>query len=85
MKSIVIAIALIGASATAAAQHNATPSGEESGHNQTQAPRETAKSDDEKAERICRWVTDSDVGSLIRGRTRRCLTAEQWRAVNSRR
>jgi len=85
MKSLLLAIALIGASAAAAAQHNPTPSGEEAGHNQTQSPREAAKSEDEKAERICRWVSDADVGSLIRGRTRRCLTEEQWRAVNRRR
>lgn len=84
MKSLFLAIALIGASASAT-QLNPTPSGEESGHNQSQSPRETAQSDDEKAERICRWVTDPDVGSMIRGRTRRCLTAEQWRTVNRRR
>ena len=39
----------------------------------------------EKGERlICRWVQDSDVGSLVQGRTRRCLTAEQWRAMPRR-
>lgn len=36
----------------------------------------------EKGERlICRWVSDSDIGSLVQGRTRRCLTAAQWRAI----
>lgn len=80
MKSLFLAVALIGASA-AAAQHNPTPSGEESAHNQTQTQRENAKSDG-KAERICRNVRDSDSGSMIRGRARRCLTAEQWRALN---
>lgn len=82
MKSLFLAVALIGASATAAAQHNPTPSGEESGHNQTQTQRENAKSEDGKAERICRTVRDSDSGSMIRGRSRRCLTAEQWRALS---
>lgn len=42
----------------------------------------SANKTDEKGERlICRWVNDADVGSLIQGRTRRCLTAEQWRAI----
>jgi hypothetical protein len=41
-----------------------------------------AAKSDEKGERlICRWVSDSDIGSLVQGRTRRCLTAAQWRAI----
>jgi len=46
--------------------------------------RESAGKGVQKSERICRWVHDSDSGSLIRGRTRRCLTAEQWRSLTRR-
>jgi hypothetical protein len=46
---------------------------------------QTSTKVDQKNERlVCRWVQDSDVGSLIRGRTRRCLTAEQWQALRGR-
>ena len=46
--------------------------------------RESAGKGIEKEERTCRWVHDADSGSLIRGRTRRCLTAEQWRSLSRR-
>lgn len=81
MKKLFVAFALGGAATTGFAQAANDP--------RDQAPnsaeRESAGKGDEKGERlICRWVIDADVGSLIRGRTRRCLTAEQWRALNRR-
>ena len=44
----------------------------------------TGRTNDKGERLICRWVQDSDVGSLVSGRTRRCLTAEQWRAMPRR-
>ena len=81
MKRLFVASALVGAATTGFAQAAADP--RDQAPNSTE--RESAGKADEKGERlVCRWVTDADVGSLVRGRTRRCLTAEQWRALNLR-
>lgn len=76
MKTLFVPAAIFLAVATAAA---AQPDGSTGNENQT------AQKGEEKNDRlICRWVQDADVGSLIRGRTRRCLTAEQWQALQRR-
>lgn len=50
--------------------------------NSSDGDRSGATKTNDKGERlVCRWVNDADVGSLVQGRTRRCLTAEQWRAI----
>lgn len=77
MKSLILPAAAFLAIASAAV---AQPDGSTGNENQTASTK-----NDEKNERlVCRWVQDSDVGSLIRGRTRRCLTAEQWAALQRR-
>lgn len=80
MKTLFVACALLGIATAGFAQ-----SGNPRDQTPNSAEREGAgKGEDEGERRICRWVTDADVGSMIRGRTRRCLTAEQWRALNRR-
>jgi hypothetical protein len=57
----------------------------DAGSNSSSENKTTATKTNENGERlICRWVHDADVGSLVQGRTRRCLTAEQWRAMPRR-
>ncbi len=75
MKILLAAAAAFAALATAAI---AQPAGDASGSNSQSG---TNKSDEKGERLVCRWVQDSDVGSLVSGRTRRCLTAEQWRAL----
>lgn len=77
MKSLLVPAAVLLAVASAAV---AQPDGSTGNENQTAAQKAQEKND----RLVCRWVQDSDVGSLIRGRTRRCLTAEQWQALRSR-
>lgn len=75
MKTLLVPVAALLAVATAAV---AQPSSEDgSNGNQTGA----AKTNDKGERLICRTVHDADVGSLVQGRTRRCLTVEQWRAI----
>ena len=75
MKTLLAAAAAAFAALATAAI--AQPEGDPGGSNRQSG----AAKGDEKGERlICRWVQDSDIGSLVSGRTRRCLTAEQWRA-----
>jgi len=74
VRTLLISAAALLVATAAAAQ----PEGSTGSENQTTS----SKSQEEKNDRlVCRWVQDSDVGSLIRGRTRRCLTAEQWQAL----
>ncbi len=75
MKTLFVAAGAFAALATAAI---AQPAGDAAGSNSQSG---AAKSDEKGERLICRWVQDSDIGSLVRGRTRRCLTAEQWRAM----
>ncbi|MGE0179382.1 MAG: hypothetical protein AB7O91_06140 [Sphingomonas sp.] len=77
MKTLFVPAAAFLIAATAAI---AQPEGNPQGENQSVA----SKSDEKNDRLVCRWVQDSDVGSLIRGRTRRCLTAEQWQALSRR-
>ena len=77
MKSLLVPAAAFLVIATAAAAQPDASTGTE---NQTAS----TKSDEKNERLVCRWVQDSDVGSLIRGRTRRCLTAEQWQALQRR-
>ena len=74
MKTLLVAASAFAALATA---DIAQPDGDPGSNGQSG----TAKSDEKGERLICRWVQDSDVGSLVSGRTRRCLTAEQWRAM----
>ncbi|MGQ0661918.1 hypothetical protein [Sphingosinicella sp.] len=74
MKTLFAAAAAFAAVATAAM---AQPDGDPGSNSQSG----TAKSNEKGERLICRWVQDSDIGSLVSGRTRRCLTAEQWRAL----
>jgi hypothetical protein len=75
VKTLLVPVAALLAVATAAV---AQPDGQDgSTGNQSGA----AKTNDKGERLICRWVNDSDVGSLVSGRTRRCLTVEQWRAI----
>lgn len=80
MKTLLVPAAVLAIAAAAAAQPNAG--------GDTAAPDDKATTTgrtNEKGERlICRWVQDSDVGSLVSGRTRRCLTADQWRSMPRR-
>ena len=78
MKTLLVPAAAFLVIATAAI---AQPEGSPGSDNQTTA----SKGEDKNDRLVCRWVQDSDVGSLIRGRTRRCLTAEQWQALGGRR
>jgi hypothetical protein len=79
VKTLLVPAALL-AIATAAVAQPSAGSDTSTADNKT-----TAGRTNEKGERlICRWVQDSDVGSLVSGRTRRCLTAEQWRAMPRR-
>ena len=77
MKTLFVPAAIFLAIATAAA---AQPDASTGNENQTASQKGEEKND----RLICRWVQDPDVGSLIRGRTRRCLTAEQWQALQRR-
>lgn len=73
--SFLPAVTFIALASVAVAQ----PTNGDSNSNQT-----GARTDDKGERLICRWVNDPDVGSLVQGRTRRCLTAEQWRALRGR-
>lgn len=78
MKTLFLAFALLTAATAGLAQADASEEAAKSGSQE-------AGKDDGKSERlICRRVSDADVGSLLQGRSRRCLTAEQWRALNRR-
>lgn len=76
MKTLLVPVTAFLAVATAAI---AQPDGSQSGSNGNQSA--SAKTNDKGEALVCRWVNDADVGSLVQGRTRRCLTAEQWRAI----
>lgn len=77
MKSLLVPAAAFLVIASAAVAQPDASSGNE---NQTASTKGEEKND----RLVCRWVQDSDVGSLIRGRTRRCLTQEQWQALQRR-
>lgn len=77
---ILPAVAALAAFATAAVAQPSAGNDAGTADNKT-----TASRTNEKGEPlICRWVHDADVGSLVQGRTRRCLTAEQWRSMPRR-
>jgi hypothetical protein len=71
-----LTVAAFAAFATAAMAQPDADADAGSSNSQTRAGRTNEKGEP----LVCRWVSEADVGSLIRGRTRRCLTAEQWRA-----
>ena len=74
MKTLFVpAAAFLALATTAVAQPEATP-----------AENQTATKSEEKNERlICRWI-EANTGSRLSGRTRQCLTADQWRALSRR-
>ena len=79
MKTLLVPASAFLIVATAAIAQPDGNAGSTSSENRT-----NAKTNDKGERLVCRWVQDSDVGSLVSGRTRRCLTAEQWRAIPRR-
>ena len=77
MKTLFVPAAAFLAIATTAAvaQPNGTPEAE----NQTA----TTKADEKNDRLVCRYV-DANTGSRLAGRTRQCLTVDQWRAQSRR-
>ena len=80
MKTLLVPAALLAIATAAVAQPSA---GNDAGSADNKAT--TGRTNEQGERLICRWVQDSDVGSLVSGRTRRCLTAEQWRTPPRRR
>ena len=75
MKTLFVPAAAFLVLATAAiAQPEATPGAE----NQT-----VTKGEQKNERLVCRYV-EANTGSRLSGRTRQCLTADQWRALSRR-
>ena len=78
MRRLVVAIFLLASAGAASAQPRQSEQ-EPAGENSAQ---QTEQAEPKNERRICRRVNDAIVGSTIP--QRRCLTAEQWRALRRR-